>query len=98
MLSILAIIRGIYRKQVKCNYLKNQKFFVDILLHFEYSWKKLDASSLNISEIIHSVATWMHSRSCLKTPFGNQRVNKLQTLQKSTREHFYPILSKLWHR
>ena len=49
MLSILAIIRGIYRKQVKCNYLKNQKFFVDILLHFWNVHKILSILEKNLT-------------------------------------------------
>ena len=28
--------------------------------------------------------------SSLRTPFGSQRVNGIQTLQKSAREYFYP--------
>ena len=49
MLSILAIMRGIYRKQVKCNYLKNQKFFVDILLHFWNVHKILSILEKNLT-------------------------------------------------
>ena len=31
-------------------------------------------------------------RSCFSTPFGNQRVNGLETLLKSARHHYFPIL------
>ena len=57
MPSILAIIRN----QFKYIYLKNQKVFLNILLHFQkidkilnILKKKLDPRSLSISEIIHS--------------------------------------------
>ena len=35
------------------------------------------------------VATEMSKRSCLRQPFGSQRVNSYQTLLKSSRHHFY---------
>ena len=34
MLSNIAMIRGIYRNEFKCMYLKNQKNFVECLLYF----------------------------------------------------------------
>ena len=34
MLSNIAMIRGIYRNEFKCMYLKNQKNFVGFLLYF----------------------------------------------------------------
>ena len=38
----------------------------------------------------------MHSRYCFTKPFGSQRVDGSQTLQKSEREHFYPTFSSSW--
>ena len=38
-----------------------------------------------------NVVAKMHSSSCLRTPSDSQRVNGSQTLQNSSREHFYPI-------
>ena len=59
MLSNIAMIRGIYRNEFKCMYLKNQKNFVEFLLYFWVNFlkkkkKKIESYSLIISEIIHS--------------------------------------------
>ena len=62
MLSNIAMIRGIYRNEFKCMYLKNQKNFVEFLLYFWvyikfwifWKKKKIESYSLIISEIIHS--------------------------------------------
>ena len=37
----------------------------------------------------------MSKRSCLRTPFANGRVNGFQTLLKSARHHYYPLLSSI---
>ena len=60
MPGILAIIQVVYRSQLKCIYLKNQKIFVDsfnaflestsISKHFE---EETEPYCLNISEVIH---------------------------------------------
>ena len=34
-------------------------------------------------------------RSCLSTPFGNQRVNGFETLLKSARLHYFPIFPRI---
>ena len=33
--------------------------------------------------------------SCFRTPFANERVNGFQTLRKSERHHYYPLLSSI---
>ena len=33
--------------------------------------------------------------SCFRTPFANEHVNGLQTLLKSARHHYYPLLSSI---
>ena len=40
-------------------------------------------------------ATYTSKRSCLRTPFANERVNGFQTLLKSTRHHYYPLFSSI---
>ena len=37
----------------------------------------------------------MSKRSCFRTPFANERVNGFQTLVKSARHHYYPLLSSI---
>ena len=58
------------------------------LEHFE---KKDECASVIISEIIVSkdVLAETSTRSCFRTPFGNQRVNGFQTPLKVARYHYY---------
>ena len=37
----------------------------------------------------------MSKRSCFRTRFANERVNGFQTLVKSARHHYYPLLSSI---
>ena len=37
------------------------------------------------------VATETSTKSCFRTPFGNQRINWFQTLLKVARHHLYPL-------
>ena len=37
----------------------------------------------------------MSKRSCFRTPFANERVNGFQTLVKSARHNYYPLLSSI---
>ena len=39
------------------------------------------------------VATETSRRSCFRTPFGNQRVNRFQTPLKVARHHYYPFFA-----
>ena len=45
--------------------------------------------------MLKEVATYTHKRSCLKTPFANERVNGFQTLLKSARHHYYSPFSSI---
>ena len=36
-------------------------------------------------------ATYTSKRSCLRTPFANERVNGFQRVLKSARNHYYPL-------
>ena len=40
----------------------------------------------------------MHNKSCFIAPFGRQRVNGTQTLQKSPRQHIYPTFWSFWSK
>ena len=41
------------------------------------------------------VTTYTSKRSCLRTPFADERVNKFQTLLKSARYDYYPLFSSI---
>ena len=41
------------------------------------------------------VATYTSKRSCLRTPFANERVNGFQTLLKSARHNYYPLFMSI---
>ena len=40
-------------------------------------------------------ATYTSKRSCLRTPFANERVNEFQTVLKSARHHYYSLFSSI---
>ena len=42
------------------------------------------------------VVTLTSKAPCFRTPFGNQRVQEFQTLSKSARHHYYPIVPWIW--
>ena len=45
--------------------------------------------------MLKHVATQTSKRSCFRTQFANERVNGFQTLLKSWRHHYYPLLSSI---
>ena len=45
--------------------------------------------------MLKDVASETSKRSCFRTPFANERVNGFQTLLKSARHHYYPLLSSI---
>ena len=45
--------------------------------------------------MLKEVATYTSKRSCLKTPFANERVNGFQKLLKWARQHYYPLFSSI---
>ena len=42
------------------------------------------------------LATYTSKRSCLRTPFANERVNGFQKLLKSARHHYYPLFLSIY--
>ena len=46
--------------------------------------------------MLKDVTTYTSKRSCLRTPFADERVNKFQTLPKSARHDYYPLFSSIW--
>ena len=45
--------------------------------------------------MLNDVATETSKRSCFRTPFANERVNGFQTLLKSARHYYYPLVSSI---
>ena len=45
--------------------------------------------------MLKDVTTYTSKRSCLRTPFPDERVNKFQTLLKSARHDYYPLFSSI---
>ena len=45
--------------------------------------------------MLKDVANSWAKKSCFRTPFANERVNGFQTLLKSARHHYYPLLSPI---
>ena len=39
--------------------------------------------------------TFASKRSCFSTTFGNQRVNRFETLLKSARHHYFPLFPRI---
>ena len=39
--------------------------------------------------------TYTSKRSCLRTPFANERVNEFHTVLKSSRHNYYPLFSSI---
>ena len=71
-------------------------FFIEFLKcawNLQHFKKKDECPSLIISKFLfqREVATETSRRSCFRTPFGNQRVNGLQTLLKVATHHYYPF-------
>ena len=100
MTSIRAAICRIFSNNFKRFYLKNGILFLDFLLHFWNVhkiwniWKKrMSVLAWLVPKVLlaKEVATETSTKSCFRTPFGNQRVNGFQTRLKVARHHYYPL-------
>ena len=100
MTSIHSAICRIFCNKFKRYYLKNGRLFLDFLLHF---WnvneihnilkKSMSVLAYLFPKLLFrkEIATETSRSCCLRTPFGNQRVNGFQTPQKVARHHYYPF-------
>ena len=104
MTTIPAAICRDYRNNFKRQYLRNKTLFPDFLLHFwslHEIWSIFKKTMSILAELfpkllmLKEVATYTSKRSCLRTPFANERVNWFQTLLKSARHHYYPLFSSI---
>ena len=100
MTSIHSAICRIFCNNFKRYYLKNGRFFQDFLLHFWNVHEICNILKKTMSVLAYlfpkflfqrDVATERSRRSFFRTPFGNQRVNGLQTPLKVATHHYYPF-------
>ena len=100
MTSIRAAICRIFSNNFKRLYAKNGRLFLDFLLNFWNVhkiwniWKKrMSVLAWLFPKVLlpKEVATETSTKSCFRTPFGNQRVNGFQTPLKVARHHYYPL-------
>ena len=100
MTSIRAAICRIFSNNFKRFYPKNGRLFLDFLLHFWNVhkiwniWKKrMSVLAWLFPKVLlpKEVATETSTKSCFRTPFGNQRINWFQTPLKVARHHLYPL-------
>ena len=92
------------RQQFQTPLSEKQKIFSQIFIAFlKCAWnlkhfqKKDEYPSLIISKLLmlKNVATYTSKRSCLRTPFANERANGFQTLLKTARHHYFPLFSSI---
>ena len=100
MTSIPGTRCRIFRNNFKCFYLKNGRFFLDVLCNF---WRVLKIYNILkkrmsvLAKIFRKllfpkeVATETSRKSCFRTPFGNQRINWFQIPLKVAWHHYYPF-------
>ena len=100
MTSIPAAICRIFCNNFERYYLKNGRLFLDFLLHFWYVdeiYNILRKTMSVLAEIFLKllfpkvVATETSTKSCFRTPFGNQRINWFLTPLKVATDHYYPF-------
>ena len=103
--SIQFRIVRICRSLFKCSYLKNKKHFLSFLFHLWNLHQILNIfkkKKIVIAHVFPKLATVQGSvtpitiQRRLKTSFESQHVKRIQTLVKSSWEHFYHIFSSFW--
>ena len=82
MMSIILLIRRIYRYHFKCNYLKNDRLsvvfitFLEFTLYFEHFQSKTSLIAWVFLKLLtlKDVVTWTHKRSSSWKPFDRDHV------------------------
>ena len=102
MTNILFKIVRYCHSQFKCNYLKNEKLFLNLLLNF-YNlcqiWNILKEEMILIANLFPKLQTAKNAVGALskkrrfRTGFDSQHVKAFQILAKSPREPFYHVFS-----
>ena len=105
MTSILFLKLKIYCEELKYNYLKNKKFFLDFLLHFwnlHQIWNILKNKMSLIADVFpkldtaKNMLTQMSKKTRFRTPFHRQHVKASPTPLEPAQQQLYPIVSSLW--
>ena len=96
------------QQQLQTALSQKQKNFSAIFIAFYQTYIKFRTFwSKNVSLIVSvfpklltpkEVVTWTSKAPCFRRPFGNQRVHEFQTLSKSARHHYYPIVPWIWDK
>ena len=76
------------------------RFFIEFLKcawNLEHSEKEKEYPRVLLRKLLHpkEMFTKASKRSCFSRPFGNQRVNRFETLLKSTRHHYFPLFPRI---
>ena len=105
MTSILFTIVRFCRSWFKCNYLKNEKHFLNFFFHLWNSHQNLNIFKPKIMvrahvfpklQTVKYLVEPLSQNHCFTTPFDSEHVKESQTLVKSRWEHFYHVSSSLW--
>ena len=100
MTSILFLTENIWRNQFGRYYLKNEKLFLNYLLHFRNLHGILNICKKKMSFIADlfaklrtpkNVVRYMSKKSRSKGPFDRQHGKRVQTLLQSGSQHRYHI-------
>ena len=100
MASILLNIGKICHSQFKCNYLKNERFFLNFLFHFWnlhqflniFKVKKMVIGNVSPKNFVRPL--WKKRR--FGTAFDRQHVKVSRTLAKSPSDNFYHLFPSFW--
>ena len=96
-----------FQQQLQTALSQKQKNFSVIFIAFIKPTLNLERLIKNVKLIVSvfpkvltpkEVVTWRSKAPCFRTPFGNQRVQEFQTLSKSARHHYYPIVPWIWDK
>ena len=100
MTSILFLTENIWGNQFRSNYLKNEKLFLNYLLHFRNLHEILNFCKKKMSFIADLfvklrtpkiVVRYLSKKSRSKGPFDRQHCKRVQTLSWSGSQHRYHI-------
>ena len=107
MKSILFLIEIIYSNIVRCNNLRNKKFFPIFFLHFENLHPILNIFKKDMTLIANiflnlgtpkNVIRQMSQKPRFRGPFDKWHDKRAETLLKSERQHIYHIYWLLWRQ
>ena len=105
MTSILFRILRIRSSLFKCNYLKNEKIFLNLLLHLWNPRQMLNilkqkmmvkGTVFRILQTVKHLVRQLSTKRRFRTSFDSQHVTGSQTPLKSAWGSFYHTLSSLW--